>query len=831
MNGMKTSGFTLKKRLREGRRAAVRLSLVPSTLPSFVSIFLSHLSWISTMCQIPRVPHTPPFSSSSCVSSGAFFRSTRPLCFSFINNKHFSPREAVDVHHEVAMRNENVFSSGLEDSIDWNLLRDPTGGLEEEENSAEELSEQELLQEMTSRQLQYKPEVFYLLFTPLIDIVSLLVDHQLLPETSKKKKNCLLKKAKQRAKEIKKKEEEEEKQKNRALLEQEKLKNKRNTSPPSTDSPKDETDEKNPANALSPQMMTQDCPPPSPPPSTSSSLTHDTNGCTTSKKEEEMNDSHSPTDTTSISHDRSIHHYPSSPPDVVSLSKHARHISDRSSIAVSNWFLDGKSALARPRWTEEKMGPERYRIFTKALTQEYEKLEAAMPLSRFFRRHPSLPASLFIPFLRQLSLEMYSTERRAAAVKVVPGIIVTLANGRVVPQSFHLPGVDPHTRVPARSPPGVSPSDGSASLREKNVDEQRVQLITEMFMAAAQETGTTDLAYLALQLLRANGLTVPFTLQKQLTNVFSTASRITTDWRVRSSGVLAECLPKWKVYLKQVKGEVCNAWLKEEKETLLLQESQRPSSEHEKDKEEAIESACTEECGSTPSFTKGENRNTNLSFTSKEGETEGVMDATTSTQTEAEKKERGRKTHTKGVSQGGEEENDTDVLSAYQDEKNEEVKDYFSRERQESTFDASSRTGRDAAAEVSHTLHQHIKTAMDRRVREWVRQEAAAQMKNSAKTVGKKKKAEGGGSGGKVGRKRTNFITKEVLESVLRREYVDGTYNNKVGEFAEDEEEEEEEAESEKEEEEEEVEEEEEEVEEKEEKEEKKKINKNKRGE
>lgn len=768
MYEMNTSVYIRKKMFRGGRGAIVRPSLLPLSFPSFVSLFLSHVSCLFHMRRILTVPHTllPSSSSSSSGSAGALFRSTSPLCISFINNKHFSPREAVDVHHEVAMRNENVFSSGLEDSIDWNLLRDPTGGLEEEENSAEELSEQELLQEMTSRQLLYTPEVFYILFTPLIDIVSILVDHQLLPETSKRRKNCLLKKAKQRAKELKKKEEEEAKQReNLAVLEQQDAKKEENPLPPEADPQKEASEETNTDNGTSPPVTVQDRPPPRP---MCSATSDDMDGCSTTNAEKETNGPHPLTDAATTAHGSSMQQDPSTPSDAVSLAKHARVTFDRAHITVSNWFLDGKTALARPGWTKEKMGPERYHIFTQALLHQYEKMEPAMPLSRFFRRHPSLPASLFIPFLRQLSMEMYSTERRAAAVKVVPGIIVTLANGRVVPKSFHLPGVDPtHSASSAGSSHSLLSSEESSRLREKNVDEQRVRLITEMFMAAAQETGTTDLAYLALQLLRANGLTVPFTLQKQLTNVFSTASRITTDWRVRSSGVLAECLPKWKVYLKQVKSDVCNAWIKQEKESLLCRDDAPVASRHAKHKEDSTETAITKAA------------------------------AFTQTETEPDKKKKkrvgDRTADVTGVPHGGKAADDTDRPSVPQDENNDEVVDYFSRERPESALDAPPRTGREGAAEVSSILHHHIQTAMDRRVREWVRIEAAAQMKSSSKTVGKKKKAEKGGSDRKVGPKRRSCITKDVLESVLRREYVDDRYNNKIGEFAEDEEEEEEE--------------------------------------
>eukprot|EP00796_Vickermania_ingenoplastis_P007051 gene7051-4994_t len=370
------------------------------------------------------------------MNGGPMFRVTNVLRF-IGAQKRYSAREAVDFVSEVDLKNEDIFSDGgLDGSIEWNLLGDPSGGLNDGE-SAEELSEHDLMEEIRSRQNSYQPEQFYLLFTPLIDIVSLMMDAQLLPENERRNSKAW-----------------------RLQLQQQGAED-------------NGSEMALPVSTIGPRP------------------------------------------------------------------KGSRAAPDVASRAVSHWFLDGESAIAKPTWTKEKMGQERYEKLVASLKAFYEPAEGVMPLTRVVRRH-GLPEDLYVPFLRQISLDMYSGERRAATVKAVPGIVVTLANGRIAREALQLP----------------------------EQDEERVLLVTALFMAVAHETGNTDLAYLAIQLLRAHGMTVPFTFQKQLTNVFSTASRIMTDWRVRSSGLLAECLPKWKEYLRRVRLEVRGNWTKEQRRAL-----------------------------------------------------------------------------------------------------------------------------------------------------------------------------------------------------------------------------------------------------------------------
>lgn len=403
---------------------------------------------------------------------GFIFRCSRILLF-IGPQKRYSAREAVDFASEVSMKNENIFSdAGLDGSINWNLLGDPSGGLNDGE-SAEELSEHDLMTEVNARQNGYVAEQFYLLFTPLIDIVSILLDHNLLPENDRRK-TCRLRIERERAIQL--------------------VEKSAGNSAESTIT-LDESEQNQPGDIIS-----------------------------ETQSEVEQDNSHV------LAPHQSGHT--------------GRHALDAANKAVSHWFLDGQSALAKPQWTSEKMGEQRYAVFSAALRKYYEPIEAVMPLTRVVRQN-GLPEHIFVPFLRQISLDMHSIERRAATVKVVPGVIITLANGRVVPKEMGLP----------------------------EDDERRVMLVTALFLSVAHETGNTDLAYLAIQLLRAHGLPVPFAFQKQLTNVFSTASRVQTDWKVRSSGVLAECLPKWKEYLKKVRAEVRSGWKASQRRSAEVQES------------------------------------------------------------------------------------------------------------------------------------------------------------------------------------------------------------------------------------------------------------------
>ncbi|CBZ25217.1 conserved hypothetical protein [Leishmania mexicana MHOM/GT/2001/U1103] len=189
---------------------------------------------------------------------------------------------------------------------------------------------------------------------------------------------------------------------------------------------------------------------------------------------------------------------------------------------MARWFTDGPATLKLPHATAEVMGKRRWNAFCRALEAHWSAFEDVMPLTRVVQRH-NLREELYIPLFRQLAMELVDPTKRASAVATLPGIILSLANGRA-PRSLGLP----------------------------ESDTERVRLVSNLFLGVAQETGNTDLAYLAVQLLRANDLPTPFSAQKQITNVFAAASRIETDWQMRATSLLIESYPKWLEYYKRV---------------------------------------------------------------------------------------------------------------------------------------------------------------------------------------------------------------------------------------------------------------------------------------
>lgn len=189
---------------------------------------------------------------------------------------------------------------------------------------------------------------------------------------------------------------------------------------------------------------------------------------------------------------------------------------------MARWFTDGPATLKAPHATAEAMGKRRWTAFCRALEVHWAGMEDVMPLTRVVRAH-NLREELYVPLLRQLAMELVDPTKRGSAVATLPGIILSLANGRA-PRSMGLP--------------------------EKDAD--RVSLVSNLFLGVAQETGQTDLAYLAVQLLRANDMPTPFSAQKQMTNVFAASARIENDWQMRSTSSLVTSYRKWLEYYKAV---------------------------------------------------------------------------------------------------------------------------------------------------------------------------------------------------------------------------------------------------------------------------------------
>ncbi|KAG8344451.1 hypothetical protein TRVL_04716 [Trypanosoma vivax] len=206
---------------------------------------------------------------------------------------------------------------------------------------------------------------------------------------------------------------------------------------------------------------------------------------------------------------------------------------------ISRWFTDAVATLQNPKCVEESMGVRGWRLLCEGLDEFYEDAEAVMPLTAAVRRH-GLPQHLLVPFMRQLAMELVLPARRRAALDILPGLILGLANGRAPPEL------------------GFPDSSASAAVSAKAAEEaqrKRAVIAADLFLSVGQETGNTDFAYLGIQLLRANSIPVSFSKQKQLTNVFAAATRIQNDWQMRASGQLVEVLPKWMDYYKSVFGD------------------------------------------------------------------------------------------------------------------------------------------------------------------------------------------------------------------------------------------------------------------------------------
>nr|CCC90684.1 unnamed protein product [Trypanosoma congolense IL3000] len=207
---------------------------------------------------------------------------------------------------------------------------------------------------------------------------------------------------------------------------------------------------------------------------------------------------------------------------------------------MARWFTDAVVTLQNPSWMEEAMGSSAWNQLCDGLDQLYEDVEPVMPLTAAVRKH-GLPEQILVPFVRQLALEMLLPARRRAVVEILPGLILGLANGRAPPE----------LGFPEATGSSASNSSGAKGGAEE-AQRRRAIMAADLFLGVGQETGNTDFAYLGIQLLRANDIPVPFPKQKQLTNVFSAATRIQTDWQMRVSGQLVEVLPKWMDYYKTV---------------------------------------------------------------------------------------------------------------------------------------------------------------------------------------------------------------------------------------------------------------------------------------
>lgn len=81
--------------------------------------------------------------------------------------------------------------------------------------------------------------------------------------------------------------------------------------------------------------------------------------------------------------------------------------------------------------THAAMGHTRWGLFTAALRAHHAPMHALSPLVRCVRKY-QMSESVWVPMLRQLCMDLADTRRRAATVTVLPGLTLSLANGRTV---------------------------------------------------------------------------------------------------------------------------------------------------------------------------------------------------------------------------------------------------------------------------------------------------------------------------------------------------------------------------------------------------------------
>lgn len=200
--------------------------------------------------------------------------------------------------------------------------------------------------------------------------------------------------------------------------------------------------------------------------------------------------------------------------------------------AVSSWFQDPRLLMANPQLLALSMGAERYRDFRLYLEEYIDLTDGMMPLRRAMERQQT-PHELLCPYLRTVGCALWSRQWdiRSAASQKIPGIALALCNGKAA---------------------------GTLALPEDAL--LRTEAVADILVGLGQEIASPGIAFLAVQILRANNLEVPYRLQKALTNVFSAVQRTKTDWDLRSTGLLKHAYPRWTTkYLRQVGADASTA--------------------------------------------------------------------------------------------------------------------------------------------------------------------------------------------------------------------------------------------------------------------------------
>jgi hypothetical protein len=204
--------------------------------------------------------------------------------------------------------------------------------------------------------------------------------------------------------------------------------------------------------------------------------------------------------------------------DIIELMLRHRLVpSIRPEVALTRWFTDPLLVLADSSRIAGSMGEDRWAKYKEIIADLSEELLPTSPIYRMAKRYDVSP-EIAVPLFRQLGAEVaFLTEKKqSSALQQIPQFVLSL-NGNKAPAALNLPA-----------------------------DQQRrTKCVADLLLATAQEVGQPLLGFIGLQLVQAASIGADYTMQKRLTNVFTSAQRISTDWNLRSTGRLLQAFPSW----------------------------------------------------------------------------------------------------------------------------------------------------------------------------------------------------------------------------------------------------------------------------------------------
>lgn len=195
----------------------------------------------------------------------------------------------------------------------------------------------------------------------------------------------------------------------------------------------------------------------------------------------------------------------------------------RPEASVAHWMADPKLVLRQPRVLADVMGEERWEKLRAPLAELAENLTEFSPLVRCVKKY-RLPRQKWLPCLRQLAVE----ESTTADKTFIPAFCLSMCNGRLS-DDWRLP-TDPT---------------------------QRTEVVCELLLALAAETGALNIGTTACMIIRLHRITMTFPLQKLLMCSFAAHGRKQLDWDARTNGALVVAIGRWKAeYFKIVENDL-----------------------------------------------------------------------------------------------------------------------------------------------------------------------------------------------------------------------------------------------------------------------------------